>query len=88
MPGNGPDGLVVGKAKDEPEPMVKVVEEETFKTGEECIEEEVLEELEGFEREKKKERKIDLTKSQYFSKYPKAIAQPKERSSVSDKLSF
>jgi len=61
----GPDG----QAKDQTEPIVKVVEEGTFKTGEECIEEEL-------ERENKKERKdsltwIDPTKSQYFSKYPK-----------------
>ena len=57
----GPDGLVVGKAKDDPEPILKVVEEDNDNTGEEFIEEELQEPSIEEEMEKPKTGNFDFT---------------------------
>ena len=57
----GPDGLVVGKAKDDPEPILKVVEEDNDNPGEEFIEEELQEPSIEEEMEKPKTGNFDFT---------------------------
>ena len=57
----GPDGLVVGKAKDDPEPILKVVEEDNGNPGEEFIEEELQKPSIEEEIEKPKTGNFDFT---------------------------
>ena len=57
----GPDSLVVGKAKDDPEPILKVVEEENGNPGEEFIEEELQKPSIMEEMEKPKTGNFDFT---------------------------
>ena len=57
----GPDSLVVGKAKDDPEPILKVVEEDNGNPGEEFIEEELQKPSIEEEIEKPKTGNFDFT---------------------------
>ena len=57
----GPDGLVVGRAKDDPEPILKVVEEENGNPGEDFIEEELQKPSIEEEIEKPKTGNFDFT---------------------------